>query len=142
MRRARQVSIATRTRQLYETAKRRSPPGFTLEEFRTAYSVALRQRPFCNYCRATLSEANVSLDHFIPVARGGGNVLANIHFICRGCNKAKGDFTHQEFQELLIALDRIGVECRAPDFRNKVIGALRAANSFRIGANRRAKQAR
>ena len=41
----------------------------------------------CQKCGAT---ENLSIDHIIPVAKGGGNEDSNLQVLCRSCNSAKG----------------------------------------------------
>src|SRR5689334_3118329 len=100
MRTFRQVQQGVFTRRsysLYAEAKKRGAMGFTLVELRSALAGTLNKRPLCPYCNVLLSVSNVSLDHKMPVARGGRNELSNIQFVCKGCNKAKGDFTDEEY---------------------------------------------
>lgn len=47
----------------------------------------------CRYCGAP----STSVDHVIPLARGGGHNLANFDLICPTCNIAKKDRTPEEF---------------------------------------------
>ncbi len=54
--------------------------------------VAERDGDRCAYCQT--SEANsgipLSIDHVLPVAKGGQTTLDNICLACRTCNEAKG----------------------------------------------------
>jgi 5-methylcytosine-specific restriction endonuclease McrA len=43
------------------------------------------------------SPDDLTLDHWIPRARGGKNTLENCRTMCRGCNHAKGDKMPAEF---------------------------------------------
>jgi HNH endonuclease len=42
---------------------------------------------FCKHCG---SRENPSLDHIIPISRGGSDAWANIQILCRPCNDKKG----------------------------------------------------
>lgn len=55
----------------------------------------------CVYCNDVLTAINISLDHKHPKNRGGDNSLDNIQFTCKKCNKIKGEFTHDEFEQLM-----------------------------------------
>lgn len=43
----------------------------------------------CRYCDTEISE-KYEIDHFIPIARGGGNEPENIVLACMPCNRSKG----------------------------------------------------
>lgn len=45
----------------------------------------------CNGCRRDLSDATVELDHYIPLAYGGPDVMGNWQLLCRNCNRIKGN---------------------------------------------------
>ena len=38
-----------------------------------------------------LASEGLTIDHIIPVSRGGTDDLANLQFLCRSCNASKGD---------------------------------------------------
>lgn len=42
----------------------------------------------CIYCG---SEDNLSLDHIIPLSKGGPDIISNQVYACRSCNSSKGD---------------------------------------------------
>lgn len=42
----------------------------------------------CVHCG---TEDDLQFDHIIPVARGGGNAVANIQILCGSCNRQKSD---------------------------------------------------
>lgn len=45
--------------------------------------------PNCFYCEAPIE--NLTLDHFVPISRGGGTTLANSVACCLSCNASKQD---------------------------------------------------
>lgn len=51
----------------------------------------------CPYCEATLDHTNATLDHLIPVARGGKHSITNAAVACDDCNTRKGAKTPLEF---------------------------------------------
>jgi 5-methylcytosine-specific restriction endonuclease McrA len=51
----------------------------------------------CRYCGANLDSNNRSLDHAIPLSRGGTNWTANFIPCCRTCNSRKRGKTFKEF---------------------------------------------
>jgi 5-methylcytosine-specific restriction endonuclease McrA len=59
-------------------------------------SMMCRQDARCAYCRELLS-GTFHIDHKMPVSRGGGNDLENLHITCARCNMIKGAMTHEEF---------------------------------------------
>jgi 5-methylcytosine-specific restriction enzyme A len=47
-----------------------------------------RDRNACCLCGTT---ENLTIDHIIPLAKGGTNDLSNFQTLCRQCNSRKGD---------------------------------------------------
>ena len=56
----------------------------------------------CRYCGAPIDAMSCSLDHAIPVARGGHINLDNLEAICERCNQLKGGLTPTEFTRLMV----------------------------------------
>ncbi|MBO4286970.1 MAG: HNH endonuclease [Kiritimatiellae bacterium] len=50
----------------------------------------------CHYCGRKVGEANLTMDHVIPVARGGRSVRSNVVPACDACNKKKRFYTPAE----------------------------------------------
>lgn len=42
-------------------------------------------------CMACGSSHRLTLDHILPVSKGGRTTMENVQILCRRCNKAKGD---------------------------------------------------
>lgn len=51
----------------------------------------------CFYCRVRLLPANRTLDHKIPLSRGGTNTIGKVVPACRPCNNRKLTMTIEEF---------------------------------------------
>ena len=45
----------------------------------------------CPGCGRVLTAGNVTADHIVPKARGGGDQLKDLAALCRPCNSRKGD---------------------------------------------------
>ena len=63
--------------------------------------VELRKETRCFYCGCELNDSNRTLDHFIPLCRGGANIRENVVACCFGCNNKKGTKTYEEFMATL-----------------------------------------
>ncbi len=50
----------------------------------------------CYYCGEPVTETNVTLDHFIPVSKGGTNKKENLKTSCLLCNSIKSGKTYEE----------------------------------------------
>lgn len=57
----------------------------------------LRKETRCFYCGCELNDSNITIDHFIPLCRGGANIKENLVACCFGCNNKKGKKTYEEF---------------------------------------------
>ncbi len=51
----------------------------------------------CVYCSWIGLLTHFEKDHIIPLSRGGADVASNVRWICSGCNRQKGDKTHEEY---------------------------------------------
>lgn len=51
----------------------------------------------CAYCNNQFEEANMHIEHCMPLSRGGTNSLDNVVIACETCNKRKKDKTPLEF---------------------------------------------
>ncbi len=54
------------------------------------YNIFRRDRDTCQYCGKTLKRSDLSLDHVVPLSRGGETTWENVVCSCLGCNKRKG----------------------------------------------------
>lgn len=73
----------------------------------------------CPYCRAPIDVLSMQLDHKTPLKRGGSPHLDNLHCACGRCNKAKGEFSHDEYLLIVAFMEGPGVT-----FRQRLEGVL------------------
>ncbi|MBW4617169.1 MAG: HNH endonuclease [Desmonostoc vinosum HA7617-LM4] len=45
----------------------------------------------CFWCGCTLSLETLTIDHYIPLAKGGSNKIKNLRLSCSPCNQRRGD---------------------------------------------------
>ncbi len=55
----------------------------------------------CRYCRRTVPKVDRTVDHIIPLCKGGTNAKTNLAMACRSCNDAKKNMTEVQFLEWL-----------------------------------------
>jgi len=50
----------------------------------------LAKKPFCHWCNEKLTKETATLDHVIPLAKGGLNNMNNYVLACEPCNQKRG----------------------------------------------------
>ena len=50
----------------------------------------------CHYCGDRMTRASMTIDHVVPLSRGGANRQHNMVACCKRCNSAKGSRTADE----------------------------------------------
>jgi len=48
-------------------------------------------KPTCHYCSVILTKSDVTMDHVLPIARGGKSTKGNVVIACKPCNINKKD---------------------------------------------------
>lgn len=80
-----------------------------------ARSRDLRQSPWwkrriaagvCFYCGSHVGRLALTMDHIVPLARGGKAVRGNVVPACKDCNTRKKSMLPVEWQDYLDRLDR------------------------------------
>lgn len=51
----------------------------------------------CALCGRPISKERFTIDHILPLNRGGSNELSNLQISCEFCNKLKGDSKNEEY---------------------------------------------
>ncbi len=55
----------------------------------------------CYYCHKPLGRREKTIDHKIPLSRGGEHTYSNLVVACKQCNNDKSDMTENEYYEYL-----------------------------------------
>jgi len=58
-------------------------------------------RGLCHYCGAAFPPAELSMDHVVPVIRGGKSARGNVVPCCKECNNRKKHLLPVEWEEYL-----------------------------------------
>lgn len=62
------------------------------------------QQGVCFYCRREVGRANLTMDHVVPLSRGGKSSRGNLVPACKECNNKKKYLLPVEWQEYLGSL--------------------------------------
>lgn len=81
-----------------ESLKRVATGTFTLSQF---YARCEYYGWCCYLCGKSVTRQTVSIEHRIPITRGGSNWPANLAPACRSCNSRKHTKTEQEYRQYL-----------------------------------------
>ena len=65
-----------------------------------------RSAGICYYCGKTFRPADLTMDHLIPIARGGKSVQGNLVPACKECNNKKKYLLPTEWEEYLNTLQK------------------------------------
>ncbi len=60
----------------------------------------------CYYCSQSLTKEQTTMDHVVPVSRGGKSTKGNIVVSCKKCNTLKKDMTAFEWVSYLDQLPK------------------------------------
>jgi 5-methylcytosine-specific restriction endonuclease McrA len=66
----------------------------------------LRGRGMCHYCRRRIPPRELTMDHIVPLARGGSSTRSNVVPCCKDCNSRKKHLLPVEWQDYLDDLAR------------------------------------
>ncbi len=50
----------------------------------------------CFWCGTSLTPETITIDHYIPLSRGGSNKIKNLRLACRRCNQNRGNALPRE----------------------------------------------
>jgi 5-methylcytosine-specific restriction endonuclease McrA len=55
----------------------------------------------CHYCGRLTSPRELTMDHIVPLARGGKSIKGNVVTACKECNNKKKQLLPMEWEEYL-----------------------------------------
>ena len=58
-------------------------------------------RGICHYCGRHFSPEQLTMDHIVPIIRGGRSTKNNVAVVCRECNNTKKYLLPMEWEEYL-----------------------------------------
>lgn len=64
------------------------------------------QKGACHYCKRPTNFAAFTVDHVVPLSRGGANVFFNLVGACQSCNSMKANLTAEEFAQVICVTER------------------------------------
>ncbi len=68
----------------------------------TKHRLFVRDRQTCAYCASRFVETELTVEHIVPVSRGGRHEWTNVVTACRSCNTRKGNRRPEEANMPLI----------------------------------------
>jgi 5-methylcytosine-specific restriction endonuclease McrA len=121
---ARQRIFQTRSANIYRHQRELAAQSgceldYTLERLRDDVRLKLSKR--CPYTGELITVRNFSVDHDVPISRGGTFWFENLRIVSRRGNEVKGKLTHDEFMRLLETLDAMD-----PEAKQDILRRLRA----------------
>lgn len=66
-------------------------PYLSLSVRLSRQNIFLRDNHICQYCYTKFSEKKLTIDHVIPLSKGGRHEWTNVVTACSSCNNKKGD---------------------------------------------------
>jgi 5-methylcytosine-specific restriction endonuclease McrA len=60
----------------------------------------------CYYCTRLFKPKELTMDHIVPLARGGRSTKDNLVVCCKGCNNKKKTLLPIEWEEYMESLDK------------------------------------
>ncbi len=63
-----------------------------------------RSTGICHYCRKQFPPKELTMDHIIPLARGGKSEKFNLVPCCKACNTKKKQLLPSEWEEYMMSL--------------------------------------
>ena len=73
---------------------------------RTNWWNAKIQKGICHYCQSHVGMDRLSMDHVVPISRGGKSKKGNIVPACKECNSKKKYMLPVEWEEYLNSLSK------------------------------------
>jgi 5-methylcytosine-specific restriction endonuclease McrA len=65
-------------------------------------NIFLRDEHTCQYCHKRFSEKRLTIDHVVPISKGGRHEWTNVVTACSACNNKKGDKSPERANLILL----------------------------------------
>jgi len=65
--------------------------------YNTKHNIYMNQKGLCSYCGDYYIESEMTIDHIVPLSKGGTNDESNLQCTCNNCNQLKGNKFHDDF---------------------------------------------
>ncbi len=66
--------------------------------------IFIRDNKKCFYCGKRLNFRQITLDHYLPLSKGGKDEIFNLVTCCKKCNKYKSDVIPDNYKDTIINL--------------------------------------
>ena len=60
----------------------------------------------CYYCESLTTATKLTMDHVVPLARGGSSIKSNLVPCCKSCNNQKKNLLPIEWKEYLVIIGK------------------------------------
>lgn len=87
---------------------------FTAKERRDIY---VRDKGICGICGKFVPPDSFTIDHIVPISKGGTYEYSNLQCCCRKCNQLKADALQDDFFQVMLSV----VDYQISDKHNKKI---------------------
>lgn len=75
--------------------------GVRYEPLQKHIAELLVTKHHCYWCGRSLLLHEKTIDHVVPISRGGGHIMGNVVVSCWPCNRDKGSMSKLEFERML-----------------------------------------
>lgn len=89
---------------------------------KTVRSSVICKTNICEICGRPITEGDFSIDHKLPISRGGSNDIDNLRPVHDACNQLKGNMTDEELMNLVTDITCYKlISYPVEDMNNKII---------------------
>lgn len=84
----------------------------------------------CGICGRFVPYGEFTVDHIVPLAKGGKNDFDNLQCACKSCNQLKGSMDYESFTQKAVAIILMRAEADQ-DFREELYKVLKSRKRIR-----------